>query len=74
MRNTNVTYFIHFGVEHIPNKVKAFITNKNIITNIFRIEAYDSITCGYFYIGFIDFMFVGKTLTEFTNLFPPNNF
>ena len=30
--------------------------------------------CGYFFIGFIDFMFKGKTLTEFTNLFSPNNF
>ena len=29
---------------------------------------------GYFCIGFIDFMFKGKTLTEFTNLFSPNNF
>ena len=74
VRNTNVTYFNYFGVEHIPNKVKAFINNKNITTNIFRIQAYDSIMCGYFYIGFIDFMLAGKTLTEFTNLFPPNNF
>ena len=30
--------------------------------------------CGYFFIGFIDFMLAGKTLTEFTNLFSPNNF
>ena len=30
--------------------------------------------CGYFYIGFIDFMFKGKTLTEYTNLFSPNGF
>ena len=30
--------------------------------------------CGYFYIGFIDFMLAGKTLTDFTNLFSPNNF
>ena len=30
--------------------------------------------CGYFCIGFIDFMFKGKTLTEYTNLFSPNNF
>ena len=30
--------------------------------------------CGYFCIGFIDFMLAGKTLTEYTNLFPPNNF
>ena len=30
--------------------------------------------CGCFCIGFIDFMFNGKNLTEFTNLFSPNNF
>ena len=30
--------------------------------------------CGYFSIGFIDFMLAGKTLTEYTNLFSPNNF
>ena len=29
--------------------------------------------CGYFWIGFIDFMLAGKTLTNFTNLFSPNN-
>ena len=44
-----------------------------ITTNIFRIQAYDSIMCGYFRIGFIDFMLAGKTLIEFTNLFSPNN-
>ena len=30
--------------------------------------------CGYFCIGFIDFMFKGKTMTEYTNLFSANNF
>ena len=30
--------------------------------------------CGYFCIGFIDIMLAGKSLTEFTNLFSPNNF
>ena len=29
--------------------------------------------CGYFCIGFIDFMLKGKTLTEYTNPFSPNN-
>ena len=29
--------------------------------------------CGYFCIGFIDFMFKGNSLTDFTNLFSPNN-
>ena len=72
--NNNVIYFDSFGVEHIPKDIKAFINNKNIITNIFRVQAYDSIMCGYFCIGFIDFMLVGKTLTEYTNLFSPDNF
>ena len=30
--------------------------------------------CGYFCIGFIDFMFPGKTLIDFTSLFFPYNF
>ena len=46
----------------------------NIITNIFRIQSYDSIMCGYFCIGFIDFMLAEKTLNEYTNLFSPDNF
>ena len=72
--NNNVTYFDSFGVEHIPKEIKAFINNKNIKTNIFRLQAYDSVMCGYFCIGFIDFMLVGKTLTEYTNLFSPYDF
>ena len=80
--NNNVIYFHCFGVKHIPKEIRAFINrplssashNKNIITNIVRVQAYDSIMCGYFCIGFIDFMLAGKTLTEYTNLFSPNNF
>ena len=73
--NNNVTYFDSFGVEHIPKEIKAFIDRSlSITTNIFRMQAYDSIMCGYFCIGFIDFMLAGKTLTEYTNLFSPNNF
>ena len=75
MQNNNVTYFDSFGVEHIPKEIKTFIDcSLSITTNIFRIQAYDSIMCGYFCIGFIDFMLAGKTLTEYTNLFSPNNF
>ena len=44
------------------------------MTNIFRIQAYDSIMWGYFRIGYIDFMFKGKSLTDYTNLFTPNDF
>ena len=74
VKNNVVTYFDSFGVEHIPKEIKTFIKNRNIKTNIFRIQAYDSIMCGYFCIGFINFMFKGKTLTEYTNLFSPSDF
>ena len=61
MQNKNsVSYFHSFGVEPIPKEIKAFINNKNIKTNIFRIQAYDSIMCGYFFIGFTEFMLAGK--------------
>ena len=69
-----VTYFDSLGIEHIPKEVKKFIGNKNIISNIYRIQNYDSIMCGYFCIGFIDYMFKGKSLTDYTNLFSSNNF
>ena len=74
MNNNDVPYFDSFGVEQISKEIKTFINNKNMKTNIFRIQAYDSVMFGYFCIKFIDFMFKGKTLTEFTNLFSPNNF
>ena len=72
--NNNITYFGSFEVEHILQEIKTFIGNENIKTNVFRIQAYDSMMCGYFCIGFIDFMLAGKILTDFTNLFSPNNF
>ena len=74
VNTNNVTYFDSFGVEHIPKEIKTFIKNKNVKTNIFRIQAYDSIMCGYFCIGFINFMLKGKSLTKYTNLFSTNNF
>ena len=74
VQNSDFTYFDYFGVEHIPEEIKKFIGNKNIKTNIFRIQAFDSIMRGYFCIGFIDIMLAGKTLTDFMDLFSPNNF
>ena len=70
----NVTYFDSFGVEHIPNEIKKFIRNKNIMTNIYRMQAYDSTMCGYFCIGFIDFMLKGKSLLEYINLLSSNEY
>ena len=74
VNNKTVTYFDRFGVEHIQKEIKNFINSKNIIANIFRIQAYDSVMCGYFCIGFIYFMFKGNSLTDFINLFSPDNF
>ena len=62
-------YFDSFGVEHVPKEIIKFIKNEDIIANIFRLQAYDSIVCGYFCIKFIDYMFKDKILVDFTNLF-----
>ena len=75
VNNKIVTYFDSFGVEHIPKEIMKFIARKKkIIRNIYRIQAYDSIMCGYFCIGFINFIFTGESLTDYANLFSPNDF
>ena len=74
VNDNNVIYFCSFRVEHISKEIKKFIGNKNIITDIYRIQEYDSITCGYFCIRFIDFMLKGKSLLDYTNLFSPNEY
>ena len=75
-------YFDSFGIEHIPKEINKFINNdptkssplERIKSNIFRIQAYDSIMCGYFCIEFIKYILKGKTLLDYTNLFSPNDF
>ena len=73
-RRSEIVYFDSFGVEHVPEAIKEFIGNKNIIANIIRVQSNNSIMCGYFCIGFIDFRFAGKKLTDFTSLFSPLDF
>ena len=60
-------------VEITNLEINKFIGNRNIIANIFKIQAYDSTMCGYFCIRFINFMLKGKSLTDYTNTFSPNN-
>ena len=48
--------------------------NKIIITNTYRIQAFNSIMCGYFCIGFIDFMLKGKSFLDYINLFSPYDY
>ena len=61
-------------IEYIPKEIKKFIGNNNITTNIFRMQAYNSVMYGYFCSGFIDFRLKGKILTDFTNLLLSINF
>ena len=74
VNNKTITYFDSFGVQHILKEIKRFLNNKDIIANIYRVQNYDSIMCSYFYISFIDYMFTGKSLTNYANLFSPINF
>ena len=74
VNNNNVNYFDSSGVELIPKEIKKFIGNKDVVTNIYRLQTCDSIMREYFRIGFIDFILKGKSLLEYTNLFSPNDY
>ena len=62
-----IVYFDNFGVEHIPEEIKEFIGYKNIKASIFQVQANASVMCGYFCIGFIDFILSGERFTDFTD-------
>ena len=64
---SEIVYLDSIGVEHVPEEIKEFVGNKNIIANIFRVQANNSVMCGYYCIGFIDFMLAGKKVTDFTD-------
>ena len=69
MNAENVKYFGSFGVEHIPKEIRKFIKNKIFVTNVYRMQANDSMMCGYICIGFINFM-----LLEYTTLLSRNEY
>ena len=48
MKSNEVIYFDSFGVEYIPEEMMKRIKDKNIKSNIFRIQDNSSIMCGYF--------------------------
>ena len=73
-KNIEITHFDSFGFEHVCKEIEKIFGYKNMKTKIFRIQSNDSIMCGYFCIGFIEFMFAGKTLIHFTSLFSPYDF
>ena len=74
MLDKDSNFFGIFGVENIPKKIRHFIGNKNIHTNIFRTPGNNSIICGYFHNEFFDYILAGKILTHYTSLFSSYDF
>ena len=72
-KNTAV-YFDSFGIEYIPQWLLDKIRDKSITHSIFRIQDNDSIMCETYCITFMEYMFAGKTLLDYTNLFFPNDY
>ena len=70
VKSSNAANFDSFGVEYTPN----YVRNKNITTNVNRVQVHDSIMGGYFYGDFIDFILNTKISADFTSLFLWNNF
>ena len=52
-KRSEIVYFDSFGVEYVPEEIKEFIGTKSIKANIFRVQAGNSIMCGYFWIRWI---------------------
>ena len=73
-KKNEIIYFDSFGIEHILEEIKKFNGNKNTKANIFQVQENNSVMCGYFCAGFIDFMLAGKKLTDYINLFSPYDF
>ena len=74
MNDNDIIYFDSVGVEHIPTEIRKIMRNKNILTNMYRINSYDLIICVYFCDGFVDFMLKGKILLDYTNLLSNNKY
>ena len=68
MNLNNATYVENLRDEHVPKSIKKFAKNKNIITNIYKIQEYASVIC----VNIINFILQVKSLLDYLNLFPPN--
>ena len=65
---------LHPYKEDIPEEIKKIVGNRNIKANIYHVQANNSVMCGYFCTGFIDFVLAGKTLIDYAYLFSPYDF
>ena len=66
-------YFDSIRVEYVLKEIRKFIGKRIIKTNIYRIQAYNLILCGYVCVLFIDYMLKSKSLLDHTNLYSTNN-
>ena len=57
-----------------PKKLEKIIDNRNVGTSVFRVQAYDSIMCRYFCIGFTYFILRGKRLLDYNNIFSSESY
>ena len=74
MNVNNIICFDSFGVKHILKEIRKLIGNKNIIKNIYRTQADNSIMCEYFCVRFFDFMLKGKSLLDYKNFLSPDDY
>ena len=74
LNDNRATYFDSFGVEHLLREVLRFLKGKDIHANIFRVQPDRSFLCGYYCLKFLDFMFDGKSLMDFTSMFSLTDF
>ena len=66
--------FDSFGIGYIPQEALNKIKHRSIKHNIFEIQHNGSIMCVFYCITLIEYMFGGKTLFDYINLFSPNNY
>ena len=72
LNDNSIVYFDSFGVKHILKEMEMFIGNKKY--NKYTIQTFSSIMCGYFCVGFIDFMLNSKSLLDYANLVCANEY
>lgn len=68
-----VIFFDSFEVEYIAKRIETLIGNKIIKANIHKIQAYNSILCGYFGIRVNKFMLNNQRISDFTDSFSSKN-
>ena len=69
-----MVYCNSFGIEYIPQEVLDKIKDKSIFHNIFRTQDNDYIMCGFYCVTFSEYVIVDKALSDYTNLFSPNDY